>query len=224
MSRANDNRRINSVNENFFELLDSESAYVFGFWMADGSIHHDRHYKISFSSKDLDHLLSIKKAISASIDIYQSKKNGVLTNYYELYIYSKKMFQDIIKLGGQARKSTILKFPKIPEAFLADFIRGYFDGDGSVHYINYKKTKNNKRYNCREIRSNFTCGSKKFILKLMHILNRRLGLSKKVIGQYGPHQFKLGYGQKDTKTMLNFMYYPKHKISLKRKRVYLNYF
>lgn len=223
MPSTNNSRRINSVNENFFEILNEESAYVFGFWMADGSIHHDRHYKISFSSKDLDHLLSIKNALSASIDVYRSKKNGILTSYYELYIYSKKMFQDIIKLGGQARKSTVLKFPKIPDVLLADFIRGYFDGDGSVHYINYKKIKNKKRYDYTEIRSNFTCGSRQFILRLMNILSKRLGLSKKVIGQYGPHQFKLGYGQKDTKTMLNFMYYPKHKISLERKRVYLNY-
>jgi hypothetical protein len=222
MPYPNAHRRIHSVNEEFFESLNRTSAYVFGFWMADGTMHHDRHYKISFSSKDLDHLEKVKKAISASIEIYHEKRGGFYTNCYELYVYSKKMFMDVINLGGQTRKSNFLTFPRLPKELLADFMRGYFDGDGSVHYVKYSSTKNNRHYNHIEMRSNFTCGSKKFLLATMNILRDRLGLAKKVIGQYGPHQFKLGYGQKDTYKLLNFMYYPNHNISLERKRVYLD--
>lgn len=126
-------------------------------------------------------------------------------------------------LGGKRNNSTSLAFPQhIPEKYLADFIRGYFDGDGSVHFITYKASKNGKMYT--ETRSNFTCGSIEFLESLREILSMRLGLSKRTVSQYGPHQFKLGYGQRDTHKLLRYLYYPGHKISLSRKEKYLHTF
>lgn len=105
---------------------------------------------------------------------------------------------------------------------MVDFIRGYFDGDGSVHYIKYKHSKNGKFYT--NIRSNFTSGSERFLEAVRDFLSEELSLCLRKICQYGPAQFKLGYAQKDTETLLNYMYYPGHKIALQRKAIFLNYF
>lgn len=49
------------------------------------------------------------------------------------------MFGDLSKHGCVPNKSLILKFPTtLPNELVNDFIRGYFDGDGSV-YINNKR-------------------------------------------------------------------------------------
>lgn len=221
---APNKRRTHSLNEDFFERLIPQSAYVFGYWVADGYMHHDRHYKVCFSSKDRLHLEAVKRAMGSNTNLYQEKRNSIRGKHFELNTYSKKLFMDLQKLGGFSRKSTTILFPAIPDNLLPDYLRGYFDGDGSVHEIKYKKRKNGKVYSCSEIRSNFTCGSIKYIYKLRDLLTQRLGLSLKAIGQYGPHQFKLGYGQKDTLRLLRYMYYPNHCLSLDRKAKYLKFF
>jgi len=208
-----------SLNEDFFSSWSPKMAYVLGFWFADGDTKHERSYRVNFSSKDLCLLEQIKKVAGSNAKIYRFYSNGELQNSHYLTLHSKRLYYDLKTLGGRRGNSTKLKFPTVPDMYLPDFIRGYFDGDGSVHSITYPATKNGKMYT--EIRSNFTCGSKVFLYSLRKILCDKLSLANRVIGQYGPHQFKLGYGQKDTCRLLKYMYYPNHLISLKRKAVYL---
>ena len=52
-------------------------------------------------------------------------------------INSIEFVNDLIKLGAIPNKSLILKFPtdeQVPSYLLNHFIRGYFDGDGSISY------------------------------------------------------------------------------------------
>jgi hypothetical protein len=54
---------------------------------------------------------------------------------------------DLKKLGVTPKKSLIIKFPtnnQVPKELLNHFVRGVFDGDGSV--FNYERTINNKKY------------------------------------------------------------------------------
>lgn len=53
------------------------------------------------------------------------------------------MCEDLSRLGAITNKSLNLKFPDkiIPEKFMRDFIRGYFDGDGCVWNGKRKKMK-----------------------------------------------------------------------------------
>lgn len=203
------------LNEGIFSNWSAPMAYVLGFWFADGTMMHIKSYRIRFSSKDIDHLEIIKKTLSSGSPVYVDSSGPIFA------IHSKQVCENLVRLGGTPNKSNTMTFPEILGEFIADFIRGYFDGDGSVHSISYIASKNGKRYT--QIRSNFTSGSIKFLESLKRILTHRLGLFDRKICQYGPHQFKLGYGQSDTFKLLNFMYYPGHPISLKRKAVYLKY-
>jgi len=47
--------------------------------------------------------------------------------------------QDLVNLGIVEDKSKILEVPKIEEKYYRDWIRGYFDGDGSISYIKKRK-------------------------------------------------------------------------------------
>lgn len=211
-----------TLNEDFFSSWSPSMAYVLGFWYADGNIQHIRSYRVRFYSNDLDHLITLKSILDSGNPVTQRVRRGIIENCFCLTVHSKKLFKSLVKLGAETNKSTTLVFPLVPYKYLRDFIRGYFDGDGSVHTITYKATKNGKYYT--EIRSNFTCGSKKFLETLREKLHINLRLANRIIGQYGPHQFKLAYGQKDTYKLLRYMYYSGHPASLRRKANYLNKF
>lgn len=187
-------------------------AYTLGFWFADGYMRRDRSYRIIFYSGDKEILEKIKSAMGSEHLILRWGDRGA----WQLSIYSKGMYEQLSKIGGHRRKSKSLKFPNIPRSYLRDFIRGHFDGDGSVFYVAYKASKNGKKY--RELRSSFTSGSGGFLTELGTVLNREIGLAKKILGKYNNGgSFKLGYGTEDTKKLLSYMYYPKHEISLQRK-------
>lgn len=197
-------------------------AYVLGFWFADGYMRHEQSYRIFFSSSDLRHLQKIRKALGSTNRIVQYTRRGILEGCFYLEIYSKKLFFDLLALGASRNNSRNMNFPRTPKTYLPDFIRGFFDGDGSVHYVRYKSSKNSKIY--KEIRSNFTSGSLAFLQQLRDQLTERLGLCCRKVCQYGRYQFKLGYGQKDTRKLLCYMYYPGHKLSLRRKAEFLKKF
>lgn len=191
-------------------------AYVLGFWFADGYMRHEKSYRVIFTSKDYCLLLQIRKCLRSNHPIYRRKDQ----TGDQLILFSKPIYLKLLNLGGKRCKSKIMRFPRVPRIYLSDFIRGYFDGDGSVFYVNYISTKNHKPR--RELRSNFTSGSRQFLGKLMMVLNKEIGLVKKQIGVYNQgNSLKLGYGTRDTERLLNFIYYPNFPIGLQRKAQFL---
>ena len=62
--------------------------------------------------------------------------------YYRVFITSKKLAEDLTKYGCHANKTYDLTFPNkeifVNKDLIRHFIRGYFDGDGSV-FISMEK-------------------------------------------------------------------------------------
>ncbi|MDO8516119.1 MAG: LAGLIDADG family homing endonuclease [bacterium] len=201
------------VNEQFFDTWSPVVAYVLGFWFADGYMRKDKSYRILFFSNDLQIIRSIRGAMGSSHPI---RKKSKFDQCWVINMCSKRLYQDLEKLGGISCKSKTLSFPNIPANYLRDFIRGYFDGDGSVFFVEYVRTKDKRR--TRELRTNFTSGSRKFLESLMEVLQSNLGLPIKKLGVFNNGgSLKLGYGMKDSDTLLHYMYYDNFPIGLKRK-------
>ena len=205
------------INEFFFDKWTPKMAYVLGFWFADGYMRKEKSYRITFSSKDEEILLQIRNAMKSTHPIRIDREE-----YYHISLCSKHLYEALVKLGGHRKKSKTISFPSIPNILLRDFIRGYFDGDGSVFFVNYLRTKDGKR--TRELRTNFTSGSKGFLQKLMMVLNREISLPQnKKLGVFnGGSSLKLGYAMKDSDALLHYMYYDKFPIGLKRKADYVD--
>ena len=204
------------VNERFFSYWTPAMAYVLGFWFADGYMRIDKSYRISFSSKDKDILRSILQVLKSNHPI--KPHSG---DCWQFTLHSKHMYFDLALLGGKRCKSKIITFPQVPIRFLRDFIRGYFDGDGSVFFVEYTRTKDKKL--TRELRTNFTSGSRKFLESLMVILNKKLNLSLKKLGVFNNGgSLKLGYGMRDSDALLRYMYYDKFPIGLERKAIFVS--
>lgn len=139
-----EHKRKDFFNQNFFEIIDSErKAYWLGFMYADGSISRFS-CALSLSSLDKRHLEKFKQDIDSSAKIRDSMVNDGLGKFHptsHLSFCSLNFYKSLIKQGCTSRKSLNLVFPNsdiVPPVFLNHFIRGYFDGDGSIGKYTYK--------------------------------------------------------------------------------------
>jgi hypothetical protein len=111
---------------------------------------------------------------------------------FQLKFTRGNMADSLMKLGITSRKSLKVEFPNVPDKFLSHFIRGVFDGDGSVFFepsrkIPLRVSSTNgsvsfvPRSNKSPLRVSFTSGSKKFITTLESSLHLHAGLPKRTI-------------------------------------------
>lgn len=119
-----------TLNENFFEIIDTEDkAYFLGLLAADGNISTKNGY-ISLELKHSDQYLVQKFSYClCNQDITFKRSNR---NMFVFSICSKKIKQDLAKLNITSQKSLTLKLSPINDDLFHHFLRGYFDGDGWI--------------------------------------------------------------------------------------------
>ena len=183
-------------------------AYIFGFITADGCLveHKNGYHGLDITSKDLTLLSAIKKRMQAGHAIGEKERG------YRLQIRNKQIYSDLIRLGLMPRKSKRVKFPRIPKRCFAHFIRGLFDGDGSVFI--WKEPRWRHTW---QIRTTFCSGSLDFITELRQELFKNAGLSKGYLRR-GSRVMELGYAIADSLALYRFMYNRESNLCLGRKK------
>ena len=163
------------VNETFFDVIDTEEkAYFLGFLYADGYNNTDRN-SVNLSLKEddkeileiLNNLLQPNKPLQ-----YVEIKAKNSANQYRLVIANKHISQKLVELGCDKAKTHNLKFPteeQVPSHLIRHFVRGYFDGDGSVSGDKQKQFS--------------FVGTIDFLLPLQQILVKELNFSKTKLDQ-----------------------------------------
>lgn len=157
-------QRKNSVNEDYFSVIDSrEKAYYLGLMYADGCIASNGKNTRRFVSriglqKEDCYLLERLSIILYGKDLikYVKGKNNRCSMMGLLSVFSTKYANHLIRLGCTQRKSSTIRLSiileKIPKELVNSFILGYFDGDGGVYLRN--RNKNQKPYCYPYITSN----------------------------------------------------------------------
>lgn len=132
--RTNNHYRTYPINQNFFDVIDSEEkAYFLGILCADGC-NHINNTKISLFLKESDKNLIVKLNNLLQPDKpinHYSKKTG--SSQYGLQISNKRISDKLTELGCVPQKTFTLDLPtynQVPENMYSHYIRGYFDGDG----------------------------------------------------------------------------------------------
>ena len=129
-------------NDHYFKTWSIEMAYVLGLLAADGHVTVTKRGQhivvINLKESDRELIDRIKQFLAYPGPIHlQPKSNG--ETQAVLRMTSKEMVNDLKSLGLHQNKTYDLKWPEaIPEDLVAHFVRGYFDGDGCVHYQNTK--------------------------------------------------------------------------------------
>ena len=129
-----------TVNEEYFDNIDTEEkAYIFGLLYADGNNFHKEYtnnYVITLQLQKQDKYIleRIKKALKYTGPLtYTKLKHMNHSNTWTLRITSKKLSNKLSELGLVPRKSLIKKYPYwLDKSLEHHFIRGYFDGNGSI--------------------------------------------------------------------------------------------
>lgn len=119
------------VEHGFFSALDSPNkAYLVGFIFADGNLRISKgNYalRISLHPKDLVLLEKIRDLLSPTVKIRKTSMGLV-----SLEITSKQLFLDLGEIGVYPNKTYLDVVPKIPPRLYCHYLRGLFDGDGTV--------------------------------------------------------------------------------------------
>lgn len=133
-NRANSiNVRKYGVNDDYFDNESSNMAYILGFLAADGTVaKNGNRIKIGLSSVDRKFLELIKEELGAESNILDYEtSNGYMVS--EFSFTSQKIKQKLTEYNIVPGKTETFTFPiNLSKKYWIDFIRGYFDGDGSV--------------------------------------------------------------------------------------------
>jgi len=189
-----------SINSKVFEKIDTEEkAYWLGFIYADGCITRNNTFEITLQEQDLFHLQKLKIFLSYEGEIkYKSKVKA-----HRLMFGDTKIYNDLNKLGCTPRKSLTLKFPtesQVPINLIKHFIRGYFDGDGSIHLV-HGKTSNTYNANCSIL------GTFDFLNKLKKVLENNEVNNVSKIRETTSRAFSLNvFSSIHKPNFLNFLY------------------
>lgn len=183
-------------NEYYFNKIDNEEkAYWLGFLYADGCVHSNT-YEVSINITDKEHIQKFQQAIGAinhNITITQDKRFATAKTLYQFSIKDKQLHTDLIKWGCVPQKTLLIsKIPNIPRDYVSHFLRGYFDGDGSLHYL---QGTNNYRIS-------FTSGSESFLNDVQKELQTNVS-----VGRAGENTCQLQIsGRKQIEKILNYLY------------------
>lgn len=132
--RGKDRRIYHLNNEDYFNVIDTgNKAYFVGFIAADGCLYNNendlsqqKRIRISIHHKDKKILDIFNREIDTDKPIILYK------TYANVEISSSTMFNDLLKIGLAPRKTYGNTIADIPPHLFNHFLRGYFDGDGSI--------------------------------------------------------------------------------------------
>jgi hypothetical protein len=173
-------------NENYFETINTpDKAYWLGFIYSDGWISKvdkvSYTFGIELSIKDIGHLKKLKEVINYTGEIkVKDVKLKICNNKHvtesticSLIISSKKIFYDLYDKGITQDKTYTKKFPSfdiVPEGLMSHFIRGLFDGDGSIGLYKVRD------YNYYKSSASLVSASKIFLEGLCYYLDNNYNI------------------------------------------------
>lgn len=196
-----------------FDVINTEEkAYWLGFMYADGYVNTiGNKFGINVALKDISHLekfnqfLNYPKGLNISKSHQFGTKSNLNTKGEEMYMVStvignKHMRDSLISKGCVPNKSLILEFPSeeiVPKELQRHFVRGYFDGDGTLGIYPHSKT------NPKLEESLMIVGTKPFLEKVQEILGMGFLIHKTNCSEF---TFRLGYSTKKAVNAAKIMY------------------
>lgn len=205
-------------NLDYFNHMSPNLAYILGFFASDGTMTKNQwDIKFTLSVKDKELLEKIAKEISftGNVNDIKSKIKDKEFNSSILRISSKKLYEKFEELGFSNNKSLNVGIPKcISNEYMIHFIRGFFDGDGSVGGQKSIKTQS------QQIRVRIGCGSELIITQIRDWLYDNIKVRNVNIttDKRKNNWFEITYSTKDSLKLYESFYSDDNFLYLKRKK------
>lgn len=127
-----------TLNEHFFDSIDNElKAYLLGYLFADGFVGDEEYNNIVFSQKkdDMEAVELFKESIeyTGELRIFEPGKASFKNSQDHVVVnFSSEHMANKLRNYGLLKKESYKSLPKIDNNLLRHFVRGFFDGDGSI--------------------------------------------------------------------------------------------
>ena len=185
-------------------------AYVVGLVTTDGCLSGDKRH-IEFTSKDIELVRTFRKCLKIE-NVVGRKTSGYTgrKDYYRVQFGDVHFYEWLQELGLSSRKSKTLGRLKIPEHYFFDFLRGCFDGDGTIY--SYWDPRWHSSY---MFYIGFTSASLPHLQWLKESIEKLSDIPGKI--KTGARSYQLMYAKKSSRTLFERMFHKKDVPCLKRK-------
>lgn len=199
------------VNEDFFFTPSANLAYILGLMATDGYVQKaNNDAYIGLAVQDREILDKIQKLIGGRpVKIYDTNLGMPMAKWG---FASHRVREELATYSIVPQKTFILKPPtKLPKEYYIDYIRGFFDGDGSINLIQQK----NLRWQL--------CSATREMLEWILQVLESYGINpvkiqeRAPINQEGHTLYYIQYSTNATKEIYKILYTP-NSLYLKRKK------
>jgi hypothetical protein len=186
-------------NTSAFDDYNEESCYWAGFLAADGNVDSKGRIRIMLKYDDIRHLEKFKMFLGSTHSI---ASNTTKYNRCSFEVTNREMCEVLdLNFNIRPNKTLDITFPAIPKKYLRHFIRGYFDGDGSVC-----ESFSNQNSVTATLYTTFACGSYDFINTLYSLLKDTLNINGTLQDFGTGKKWQIKFNTNDSKTLLEYMY------------------
>ena len=191
-------------------------SYAIGLLVADGCLCKDGRH-IDFTSKDKAQVQTLKECLGLKVKIGTKQSYAGSRDYYRVQFGDVLFYQFLMSIGLSPSKSKTIAAVSIPDKYFSDFLRGYFDGDGSSYSFFDSVFPQSYRFYI-----SFTSASNKYV----HWLRERITELVRVKGHICNYPEKdysqLKYAKREAVTLCKYMYSGDNMHYLKRKYLKIN--
>lgn len=194
---------IGNTKSDYFDKIDSANkAYILGLITADGGIAKTKNYvRLELKAEDKHLLEKIIELVAPGNKVSKDRE------CFYINFCSKKLVSSLLQYGLTPRKSlTLSSLPTnlIPKEFYPDYIRGLYDGDGTVTMSG------------DYLRIGYNSGSKEFLENFKDFLCAETGM--KVNKTYKGSVYFTSWGSRtDIQKFYEYIYKGEPELFLKRK-------
>ncbi len=199
--RVSKKYRTYAINKEFFREWSKEMSWMYGWALGDGcfadSFSHGRNLRFELSSKDREVLVKFKDLLESEHLIKDhlrwNEKHQKLYSFSTINFYSIELVADLKELF----------YGDVPDEFMADFIRGFWEAEGSVglHTMNEAIISNFSQKDTRIL---------KFIWAMLKY--------EKIVEGGWLGEIQLFFGEADSVALYDYMYGDCGNLFLKRKK------
>lgn len=195
-------------NDDFFKVWTPEMAWVLGLMFTDGNVNKTMN-AAQLTSIDTEMLEQVARLMGS-----KSKPKFHQGRTYTIQIGATTTCEDLVTLGCVPNKSRVMQFPIVPEDLLSHFVRGLWDGDGSLF------TRRREKHGF-EGWASYVSGSEAFVVSLRDTIHGILGVIADVKQRqsiYNPYWIITYYNRRDVTTLITWMYQDSSKETRLRRK------
>lgn len=194
-------------------------AYCIGLLATDGCLINDGRH-INFTSGDIQLVKLFRNLLKRKNKICYKTSGTSKRKCPYLQFGDVGFYKWLINVGITPRKSLTIGPLQVPDHFYADFIRGCFDGDGSIYSYMDPRWANSHMFYISIV----SC-SKSFVQWMREKCNDLFGIKGHISEsnlKSGHRLFQLRYAKRESLVLISNMYYNNEVPCLERKRIKIN--